>query len=68
MVYLYAIAYTHDLPHVPPLILVCSNDGATYIIIKLIAKDTLNIEHLMQTFENLLLQKKLINFLDIAHI
>ena len=35
---------------------VCSNDGATYIICKIIAKDNLNIANLMQTFENLLLQ------------
>ena len=35
---------------------VCSNGGATYIICEIIAKDTLNIENLMQTFENLLLQ------------
>ena len=35
---------------------VCSNGGATYIIGEIIAKDNLNIENLMQTFENLLLQ------------
>ena len=38
------------------LIKVCSNGGATYIIGEIIAKDNLNIENLMQTFENLLLQ------------
>ena len=30
--------------------------GATYIIGEIIAKNNLNIENLMQTFENLLLQ------------
>ena len=35
---------------------VCSNGGATYIIGEIIAKDNLNIENLMQTIENLLLQ------------
>ena len=30
---------------------VCSNGGATYIIGEIIAKDNLNIENLMQTFE-----------------
>ena len=30
------------------------NGGATYIIGEIIAKDNLNIENLMQTFENLL--------------
>ena len=38
------------------VIKVCSNGGATYIIREIIAKDNLNIENLMQTFENLLLQ------------
>ena len=38
------------------LIKVCSNGGATYIIGEIIAKDSLNIENLMQNFENLLLQ------------
>ena len=32
-----------------------------------IAKDNLNIENLMQTFENLLLQKYLTKFLDITY-
>ena len=45
----------------------CSNGGATYIIGEIIAKDNLNIENLMQTFENLLLQNYLTKFLDIAH-
>ena len=36
------------------IIKVCSNGGATYIIGEIIAKDNLNIENLMQTFENLL--------------
>ena len=49
------------------LIKFCSNGGVTYIIGKIIAKDTLNIENLMQTFENLLLQNYLTKFLDIAH-
>ena len=35
---------------------VCSNGGATYVIGEIIAKDNLNIENLMQTIENLLLQ------------
>ena len=34
---------------------VCSNGGSTYIIGEIIAKDNLNIENFMQTFENLLL-------------
>ena len=33
---------------------VCSNGGTTCIIGQIIAKDNLNIENLMQTFENLL--------------
>ena len=40
-------------------ILVCSNGGPTYIVREIIAKDSLNIENLMQTFENLL--SKLLN-------
>ena len=35
---------------------VYSNGGATYIIGEIIAKDNLNIENLMQTFENFVLQ------------
>ena len=42
---------------------ICSNGGATYIIGKIIAKDNLNIENLMQTFENLLLQNYSTKFL-----
>ena len=38
------------------VIKVCSDGGATYIIGEIIAKDNLNIENLMQTFENFLLQ------------
>ena len=38
-----------------------------YIISKLVAKDNLNIANCMQTFENLLLQNNLTEFLDIAH-
>ena len=49
------------------VIKVCSNGGATYIICEIIAKDNLNIENLMQTFENLLLQNFSTKFLDIAH-
>ena len=37
------------------VIKVCSNGGTTYLIGEIIAKDNLNIENLMQTFENLLL-------------
>ena len=49
------------------VIKVCSNGGATYIIGKIIAKDNLNIENLMQTFENLL-QNYLTKFLlDITY-
>ena len=33
------------------VIKVCSNDGSTYIIREIIAKDNLNIADLMQTFE-----------------
>ena len=46
---------------------VCLNGGATYIIGEIIAKDNLNIENLMQTFENLLLQNYLTKFLDITY-
>ena len=45
----------------------CSNGGATYIICEIIAKDNLNIENLMQTFENLLLQNYSTKFLDITY-
>ena len=38
------------------VIKVCSNGGTNYIIGEIIAKDNLNIENFMQTFENLLLQ------------
>ena len=38
------------------VIKVCSNGVATYIIGEIIAKDNLNIENLMQTFGNFLLQ------------
>ena len=34
---------------------------------KIIAKDNLNIENLMQSFENFLLQNYWTEFLDIAH-
>ena len=40
---------------------------STYIIGEIIAKDNLNIENLMQTFENLLLQNYSTKFLDIAY-
>ena len=43
------------------------NGGATYIIGERIAKDNLNRENLMQTFENLLLQNYSTKFLDITH-
>ena len=49
------------------VIKVCSNGGATYIIGELIAKDSLNIANVMQTFENLLLLNWSTEFLDIAH-
>ena len=49
------------------VIKVCSNGGATYIIGEIIAKDNFNIENLMQTFENLLLQNYSTKFLDITH-
>ena len=46
----------------------CSNGGATYIIGKIIAKDNLNIENLMRTFEkNFILQNYSTKFLDIAY-
>ena len=40
---------------------------ATYIIDEIIAKDNLNIENLMQTFKNLLLQNYSTKFLDITY-
>ena len=49
------------------VIKVCSNGGTTYIIGEIIAKDILNIENLMQTFENLLLQNYSTKFLDITY-
>ena len=49
------------------VIKVCSVGGATYIIGKIIAKDNLNIENLMQTFENLLLQNYSTKLLDITY-
>ena len=48
-------------------IIVCSNGAATYIIWEIIAKDNLNIENLMQTFENIILQNYSTKFLDIAY-
>ena len=45
----------------------CSNGQAIYIIVEIIAKDNLNIENLMQNFENLLVQNLSTEFLDIAH-
>ena len=45
----------------------CSNGDTTYIVGKLIAKDNLKIENLMQTFENLLLQNYSTKFLDITY-
>ena len=59
--------------HSPPgcpwvcVIKVCSNGGATYIISEIIAKDNLNIENLMQSFKNLLLQNYSTKFLDITY-
>ena len=41
--------------------------GTTYIIGEIIAKDNFNIENLMQTFENLLLQNYSTKFLDITY-
>ena len=49
------------------LIKLCSNGGATYIIVEIIAKDNLNIKNLMQTYENLLLQNYSTKFLDITY-
>ena len=49
------------------VIKVCSNGGATYIIGEIIAKDNLNIENLMQTFDNLILQNYSTKFLDITY-
>ena len=49
------------------VIKVCSNGGAIYIIGEIIAKDNLNIENLMQTFENLILQNYSPKFLDITY-
>ena len=49
------------------VIKVCSNGGPTYIIGEIIAKDNLNIENFMQTFENLYLQNYSTKFVDIAH-
>ena len=49
------------------VIKVCSNGGATYIIGEIIAKDNLNIENLMQTFENLLFQNYSTEFMDITY-
>ena len=46
------------------VIKVCSYGGATYIIGAIIAKDNLNLENLMQTFKNLLLQNYSTKFLD----
>ena len=46
---------------------VCSNGGTTYIIGEIIAKDNLNIENLMQTFGNLLLQNYSTKFLNITY-
>ena len=48
------------------VIKVCSNGGATYIISEIIAKDSLNIADLMQTFEKLLPQNYSTKSLDIA--
>ena len=39
----------------------------SYIIGEIIAKDNLNIENLMQTFEDLLLQNCATKFLDITY-
>ena len=50
------------------MIKVCSYGGATYIIGAIIAKDNLNLENLMQTFKNLLLQNYSTKFLDITYI
>ena len=57
---------TYNSPWVS-VIKVCSNGGATYIIGEIIAKNNFNIENLMQTFENLLLQNYSTKFLDITY-
>ena len=44
-----------------------SDGGASCIIIEIIAKDSVNMANLMQTFENLLLGKYSTEFFDIAH-
>ena len=49
------------------VIKVCSSGGATYIIGKIIAKDNLNMDILMLTFENLLFRKYSTEFLEIAY-
>ena len=49
------------------VIKVCSNGCATNIMGEIIAKDNLNIENLMQTFENLILQNYSTKFFDIAY-
>ena len=46
---------------------VYSNGGATDIISEIITNDSLNIENLIQTFENLLLLSHFTELLDIAH-
>ena len=60
------ITYKTNSPWVC-VIKVCSNGGATYIIGEIIAKDNLNKENLMQTFENVLIQNYSTEFLDVAH-
>ena len=49
------------------VIKVCSNGGAIYIIVEIIAKVNLKIANLMQIFENRLLQGCSMEFLDVAH-
>ena len=49
------------------VIKVCSNGGTTYIIGEIIAKDNLNKENLMLTFENLPLQNYSTKFLDMTY-
>ena len=49
------------------VIKVCSNGGATYIIGEIIAKDNLNIENLMQTFENIFFSKTTQQNFSILH-
>ena len=44
------------------VIKVCSDAGATNIIGKIIGKDNFNIEYLMKTFENLLVQNRHLHF------